>query len=226
MIPQSSIFANVSLIPQCLQNDFWVIHGTDFPNLFAQSHIGQFQVSPRIQKHIVWFNVTMNVPQCVNTGYRMRCFGHKESSDMFAKGILLDEHTHEITAGTEFHHHVQVCFIHKTIMQGSQPTIFGTGLGQCFTLSSDMAYLILQNHHFLLHGFESINLNWFVTLFLITDQSNFPKGSPSNNCQRIKISGTHSFSRMLLQHHFLLFQVLSHFPLFVLRNTHSLHLTF
>mmetsp|Transcript_7241 Transcript_7241/g.17702 ORF Transcript_7241/g.17702 Transcript_7241/m.17702 type:complete len:226 (-) Transcript_7241:231-908(-) len=169
----------------------------------------------RIQQHIVGFNVPVDVPQGVDAANGVGGLRHEKPCNTFRKGVLLDEQTHEITPRQEFHDHVQMRLVHKGIIQGSQPFVFRARLAESLPLGPHMPHLVLQNHHFLLHAFEGKDLDRFVAFGFASHESDLPKGSAANDCQRFKIRRRDLLAGFLLDEHFFVLEVSTELLLFV-----------
>mmetsp|Transcript_15125 Transcript_15125/g.41583 ORF Transcript_15125/g.41583 Transcript_15125/m.41583 type:complete len:295 (+) Transcript_15125:343-1227(+) len=76
-------FRDQSLLSHHLQDVFRVIHGANFSDLFAKSQVSQFQMTLGIQKHVIRFDITMNVPQSVHTADGVRGLSHEILGDRF-----------------------------------------------------------------------------------------------------------------------------------------------
>mmetsp|Transcript_5772 Transcript_5772/g.17157 ORF Transcript_5772/g.17157 Transcript_5772/m.17157 type:complete len:229 (-) Transcript_5772:978-1664(-) len=144
----------------------------------------------------------MHAPDC------LRGLGHKKSCDGLGERILLDQQAHEVAAWQVLHHHVQMRFVDEAVVQGRQPLVLVGCLGQCFSLRSHVVDLILDDHHFLLHAFECINLprSWIVRLPLLSHQTHFTEGTAPDDCQRFEICRRDLFPRFLGNQHLFSFE--------------------
>jgi hypothetical protein len=68
--------------------------------------------------------------------------GHVEPGDVFAKGIVLDEHGHKIATGQEFHEEVEVLGVLEGVVELDDPG--RVGLGEDVALGSDVGELCFR----------------------------------------------------------------------------------
>lgn len=70
---------------------------------------------------------------------REDALGHVEPRDVFGKGVVLDQHGHQVSAGEELHQEVQVVGVLERVVQLDDPR--RVGLGEDVALGADVREL-------------------------------------------------------------------------------------
>lgn len=69
----------------------------------------------------------MDEPKLVNGLKGKNALGHVEARYVFAKGVVLDEHSHEISSGEELHEEVEVVGVLERVVELDDPRRVGFG---------------------------------------------------------------------------------------------------
>lgn len=93
----------------------------------GKTKVGQLDVATTIEENIVWLDITFGVlaneddigilhlpvyeTQLVDSLNGQSNLCHVESCDVLGENFILDEHSHQVTAGQELHEHIQKCVI-------------------------------------------------------------------------------------------------------------------
>jgi hypothetical protein len=83
----------------------------------------------------------MDEPKLVDRFYGQCYFRHVESRDVLGEDLVLDEHRHQVSAGKEFHQHVQERRVLERRVQLDHPRRIC--FGQDVSLGSNVRQLIL-----------------------------------------------------------------------------------
>ena len=134
-----------------LQHHLGVVARAHLADLLAQAQVGELEMAPGVQQHVIRLDVSVDISQSVDRRDGMGRLGHEESGRLLREGVLPHQERHEVAAGEVFHHHVQVRLVLEGVVQDRQPPVVLLRRGQDVPLGPDVSDLILHHHHLLLH---------------------------------------------------------------------------